>query len=138
MKKKSLLIFVVVPLLLFSVYSIYRYNNLKNLKNLSIQNKLREFKNEELDTYRSSYIGGVLNNGKKIDNYILAKDSLHNLIPLKKIFDNKQNNILVYRFSKRHCESCVVASLEVLKRHIDSIGVSNILILGNYKNNRIY
>lgn len=138
MKKNGLLVFIIISLFIFNVYSLYRYYDLKKLHNLNIDHNLAEIKNDELDTYRSSYIGGIFNNGKKINNHLLAKDSLHNLIPLKKTFDNKQNNILVYRFSKRHCESCVVASLEVLKRHIDYIGVSNILILGNYKNNRIY
>ena len=139
MKKKNSLVFIIIiSLFLFNVYSLYRYNDLKKLNDLKIKNSLSEIKNDELNTYRSSYKGGIFNNGKKISNNLLVKDSLHNLIPLKKVFDDNQNNILVYRFSKMHCESCVVASLEVLKRHTDSIGASNILILGNYKNNRIY
>ncbi|WP_147679231.1 hypothetical protein [Algibacter pacificus] len=138
MKKNSLLVFVIISLFVFNVYSLYRYNNLKKLNNLNIKKNLVEIENDELDTYKSSYKGGILNNGKKISRHLLVKDSLHNLIPLKNTFEDKQNNMLVYRFSKRHCESCVVASLEVLKRHTDSIGVSNILFLGNYGNNRIY
>lgn len=125
---------------MLNIYSLFYFNNFKRSSEFNIQKnrEISDTQSYKLETYMSSYLAGVLNNGNKIGNGHLAKDSLHISIPIQDLFDKAQSNILVYRFSKKHCESCVVASMEVLKRQIDSIGGRNIAFLGNYRNNRIY
>ncbi len=135
MKEKTLLFVIIITLLTINIFILIRFDKLKQQKianSLVIQNQANK-----LNAYKISFKTNIMNSGLQL-NAITLKDSLNNLIPLKKVFDNNRKQVLVYRFSKIHCESCVVASLKVLRKWVDLIGEKNVLILGNYRNNRIF
>lgn len=139
MKQNTLLVLIILALIAINVFTLLKFNKLKQQKNNKnlVNNFQDNVKAEELNAFKASFKTNLKNSGLPL-NEISIKDSLNNANPLKKVFDNTQKQMLVFRFSKRHCESCVVASMEVLQKWIGLIGDKNILILGNYKNNKIF
>lgn len=138
--KQFYMIITIITLIVFNIFSLFRFNKLKQQTEIEILEIKRkeEMKNDALETYKLSFIQNLLNDGKKLDSTSVAKDSLYNDILLKNNLHSKQNHKLIYRFSKMHCESCVKASLNVLKKKVELIGIDNVILLGNYDNNRIF
>ena len=92
---------------------------------------------DELQTLKLNLAMNILNSDLQMEN-IMIKDSLSNTVPVSDVFDESQKYLFVCRFSKLHCESCVNYSIQVLKNWVESIGVENVLFLGDYRNNKIF
>lgn len=58
-------------------------------------------------------------------------------VPLLSLFPDSSEWLFVYRFSEHHCESCIEYGLDLLKSQTDSSD-ANVLLLGEYTNNRIF
>lgn len=138
MKKNVFLTLIILGLFIVNVFTCSRLLNLKKSNaNIAYNQYQHNSKSEELDTYKTIFYSNLANSGLNLSG-ILVKNSENTKIPIEKIFNNEQKQLLVYRFSKNHCESCVVASMELLQKWTDSIGRKNILILGDYGNNKIF
>ncbi|MBZ4676472.1 MAG: hypothetical protein JG782_1091 [Anaerophaga sp.] len=103
-------------------------NNNSNLKNNP---------KDELYSYQLNFTTNLVNSNLQL-NGVTLKDTLNNIIPLKQVFLKGQRQILVCRFSKMHCASCVDFVIQLLQNWTDSIGKEKILFLGNHRNNRIF
>jgi hypothetical protein len=137
--KKIIIPFVIISLFAFNAFTLVRFKNLKQhiVKNKVIVNYKKKIKDDELNAYKVSFKANLLSSNIQLDR-LMIKDSLNKIIRPKEIFNAGQKQILVYRFSKMHCESCVVASIKIIRKWMDSIGSENIIFLGNYRNNKIF
>ncbi|MFV0266804.1 MAG: hypothetical protein ACK5HT_06680, partial [Draconibacterium sp.] len=126
MKREIPLAAVCGVLLITNAVILVRYQKLKqkvNDKEISIS---QLSKDNELATYEFNFVANILNNNISIRN-TKVKDSIDNTMPICDIFANNQEKLLVCRFSRRHCESCVVSSIQILRSWVDSIGTNNMV-----------
>lgn len=139
MTEKRFLILIIAALIIINIFSLIRFLNLKQLKNIIEANGIHQqtITTDELHTYRHNFKVNILNSNLVIENLDI-KDSLNITFPIKKIFDDKQESILVYRFSQMHCESCVNSSIQITQNWVDSVGINNVVFLGNHRNNRVF
>ena len=139
MKGKKFLILIIFSLFAINIFTLVRFYQLEQQKDASevISYSQENNESDELHSYMVNFTTNILNSNIQLDS-VMIKDSLSNIIPLKKAFNNGQKQILVCRFSKMHCESCVNFSIQILRKWIDSIGMENVMFLGNYPNNRIF
>ena len=130
--------FVIIFLLAGCVFMLLRFRKLQQQKTeaeqlcVLMQNKAQD----QLNTYQSNLEMAISNSNLRLENRMI-KDTLNNRIPLKSIFAKGQRQLLVCRFSQQHCESCVDATIEILQKQVNQIGVKNIVYLANHRNNRI-
>ena len=131
--------FVIISLLAGCVFMLLRFRKLQQQKaeaeELCVH--LQEKAQEQLNTYQSNLETAILNSNLQLENRMI-KDTLNNRIPLKSIFAKGQRQLLVCRFSHRHCESCVDATIQTLQKQVNQIGTENIVYLANHRNNRIF
>ncbi len=138
MKEKTFLVLIIISLLAINGFALLRINKFK--QKAMTERAMRyndEKEKDELITYKVNFTANILNSNLQLDN-IIIKDSLSKIIPLKEIFNSKQKQILVFRFSQLNCESCVNSSIQILRKWVDSIGVKNVLFLGNHRNNKVF
>lgn len=139
MKERAFLILIIISLIAINGFSLFRFYRFKLQSNkdnaISFKNENRE--SDELYSYKLNFMTNILNSNLQLDN-IMIKDSLNSIIPMKEAFYHKQKQLLVCRFSQTYCESCVNFSILILRTWVDSIGVKNVMFLGNYRNNRIF
>ena len=130
---------MVIALSFFNIFILISFNNIKQEKTISedIYYNKQNVNIDKLNLYKASFISNILNSDLQLSN-VKIKNSINHFTPLKEAFEEEQEQLLVYRFSKMHCESCIVSSIEILQKWCDSIGKINILFLGNYSNNRIF
>ncbi|GGF45421.1 hypothetical protein GCM10011339_37370 [Echinicola rosea] len=114
---------------------LYRFVSMDRYNGFLVQ--LNEHQESLLASYKSGLQVSAVNGGQQLDS-IWAKDSKGRMIPLVDIFDPGQEHILVFRYSESHCESCITASLSVLKEWQSKLGNSNLVLLGDFSNNKIY
>lgn len=136
MKNKSLYI-IFCALFILNIFLINRYLKLK--KTILVDSTISNSNggDGELQIYKSNFNASIFNNNLKLDNLLII-DSLNISHSLKKEFNKEKKYIFIYRFSKNHCESCVVKSLEVFTKWVESKKHFNAMILGSYDNNRIF
>ncbi len=139
MKEKTFLILVIFSLITINIFILIRFKNLKQQKVLeTAKNSNQEsIDNDELNLYKVNFTTNILNSNSQLESVTL-KDSLNNLIQLKEVFESKQKQILVCRFSQMHCQSCVNSSIQILRSWVDSIGIKNVMFMGKHRNNRIF
>lgn len=139
MKEKTFLILVIISLILINVFIIIRFYYFKHheIANEAIYNNTVFNGNDELHSYMLNFSTSILNSNLQLDG-IMIKDTLDEIIPLTEAFNRGQKHILVCRFSKTHCESCVNFSIQKVRACVDSIGKDNVMFLGNYRNNRVF
>lgn len=65
-------------------------------------------------------------------------DSLGQRCTLYSIFEKSGEYKLVCRFSQSHCESCIRSMMSVLSEQVDSIGIENVLFVGNHRNHILF
>lgn len=136
MKKQTFLIVLIIVLFAINVFTLVRFYNLHQLFEVIAENKTSK-DNSELQAYRFNLSIAIKNSNLQLEN-VTMKDSSSNLLFLKGVFKNGQKELLVCRFSKLHCESCVNSAIKLFLKGSESIGVENVLFLGNSKNNRIF
>ena len=131
--------FVIIFMLAGCIFMLVRFRKLQQQKAeaeqlcVRLQNKAQD----QLNTYQSNLETAISNSNLQLKNQ-MVKDTLNNRIPLKSIFAKGQHQLLVCRFSQQHCESCVDATIQILQKQVNQIGVNNIVYLGNHRNNRIF
>ena len=131
--------FVIILLLAGCVFMLVRFRKLQQQKAeaeqvcVRLQNKAQE----QLNTYQSNLETAISNSNLQLENQ-MVKDTLNNPILLKSIFAKGQPQLLVCRFSQKHCESCVDATIQILQKQVNQIGSENVVYLGNHRNNRIF
>ena len=139
MKERIFFFTIIAALLVINAYTLLRFNNLKKQKvegSISSYN-LKKHENDEFKIYKSNFEESILNSNFEFTGTVV-KDSMNNMIPLKSIFNDGQNQLLICRFSQRHCESCVDAIIQTLQKNLDDIGIDNIVCFGNHRNNRVF
>ena len=136
MKEKIFLILIIISLLAINAFTLVRFYQLKQQKSEGEEIKHNK-ESDELNSYMVNFSTNILNSNFQLNN-ILVRDSLNNTIPLKTAFNYGQKQILVCRFSKMHCESCVNFAIQNFRNWVDSIGIKNVLFLGNYHSNKIF
>jgi hypothetical protein len=132
---KKLLIFIILSLLAVNVYTLINFHQFKK-QNIIVSHQ-NTSESDELYSYKINFEANIRNSNIKL-NEIAVKDSLSNVLPLKDVLKNGQEQILVCRFSELHCESCVNFSIQLFRQWSDSIGTDNMLFLGTYRNNKIF
>ena len=138
MKRNTLQILIIVSLIAINVFVLFHVVQLKQEKvTKNYYSNLKNNPDDELYSYRLNFTTSIINSNLQLDSVAL-KDTLNNVIPLKNVFRKGQRQILVCRFSKTHCASCVNFAIQILQNWTDSIGRENILFLGNHRNNRIF
>jgi len=139
MEKDKLLIMIILSLFAINVFTLVCFFQFKHQKVVDDMIKCNQEDNErdELYAYKVNFTTNILNSNFKLDN-VMIKDSINNIIPLKELFHSGRKQMLVCRFSKIHCESCVNFAIQNLRKWADSIGVKNVIFLGNYQNNKIF
>jgi len=140
MKEKKMLLISISFLILINIFALVRFYRFKRQCMAHIINNSNQVSNEvddEIRSYKINFVTNILNSNSKLEN-IMIKDSLNNLMPITDVFEEGQKCILVCRFSEFYCESCVSFSLQMILGHIESIGVKNVLFLGNHRNNKIF
>jgi hypothetical protein len=139
MKEKTFVVLIIFSLILINVYSLNKIRNYKQKLGMDIANGCNnvENKNDELNSYKLNFETNILNSNFKIDSLII-RDTLNNILQIKELFKREQKQFLVCRFSQLNCESCVISSINALRNWIDSIGINNVMFLGNHPNNRIF
>lgn len=136
MKKEGFLKLIILSLIVANIFTLvcFRYLDREKLIDEIV------YSNQEsdvLNSYILNFDTSILNSNLQLDS-VMIKDSLSNIIPLKKVFNTGQKQLLVCRFSKMHCESCVNFSIQSIRKLVDSIGMKNVLFLGNYHSNKIF
>lgn len=132
MSKKIQRFLVLLVLILFNVYSLvcsYRY---KHQRDDCVQ-VYTDQKNMNPAQYDYSIKVGLLNNGKQLKK-LQIKDTSNHVMSLKEVFQGGQEYILICRFSKHHCESCVDHSIKMILNRNNKMNMSRILFMGNYGN----
>ena len=139
MKEKRFLILISFSLFAINIFTLIRFYQLKQLKDAyeAVNYNQENNESDELHSYIVNFTTNILNSNLQLDS-VMIKDSLNNIIPLKKAFKSGQKQILVCRFSKTNCESCVNFSIQSLRKWVESIGIENVMFLGNYRNNRLF
>ena len=132
---KRLLIFISVSLLAINVYTIVNFYRLKK-QNVTLSHQ-NSSENDELHAYQINFATNIRNSNIRLEE-VPVKDSLSNVLLLKDVLKNSQEQILVCRFSELHCESCVNFSIQLFRHWADSIGKNNTLFLGSYRSNKIF
>ena len=135
MKEKTFYILIIVALLAINGFTLVRFYKIKQQSNVLLNQESN--KSDELNSYKINFAVNILNSNYHLDNVII-KDSLNNILSLKELFKDKQEQLLVCRFSQMHCESCVNSSIQILRNRIDSIGTNKVVFLGNHRNNKIF
>jgi len=114
----SIILLIFLPLYNYDKHVYIKYSNKLNLLQYEKIIRLKRDSNE-LFTENSQ-----LNN---ISVITLKNTS----IKLNSIIKKQK---LVYRFSNRSCQTCVENDLKILRTLADTIGIDNIIILGNFDN----
>jgi hypothetical protein len=134
MKENRFLIFIIFSLLAINVYTIIRFYRFKK-QNITASPVVSE--HDELHSYTINFATNLRNSNFRLEE-VRAKDSSGTVFSLKDLINNNQEQILVCRFSELHCESCVNFSIQLFRHWVDSIGKNNVLLLGSYRNNKIF
>jgi len=125
-----ILILVLVNLFTLASFRKYRVNNFIRMNSL-------EQEMEKIVSLESNLFASAKNNNNYLRK-VLVKDSLGNIFPLNKIFQNGKSRILICRFSEMDCESCINYSIKTLLDCSNMAEKNNILFLGTYRNNKIF
>ena len=134
MSTRLFTLFVIISLLVGCVFMLVRFRKLQQQKAEAEQRcvRLQNKAQDQLSTYQSNLETAISNRNLQLENQ-MVKDTLNNRIPLKSIFAKGQRQLLVCRFSQQHCESCVDATIQILQKQVNQIGVKNIVYLGNHR-----
>ena len=93
--------------------------------------------NDELQTLRTNFKINIENSNIKLEE-LSIKDNINNLLNLNDVFKDGRENILVCRFSKMQCESCINFAIQTILNQINTVGKDNVLFLGTHRNSRIF
>jgi len=139
MKEKTFMVLIIISLFVLNIFILIRFYQFKQQANANnaINSNFANSGKDELHSYMLNFTTSILNSNLQLKS-VMIKDSSNIIKPLKDVFKNGQKYILVCRFSKMHCESCVSSSIEKLRVWVDSKRIDNVLFLGNYQNNRIF
>lgn len=131
---KKWLILIIAVLLGVNVFMLFHFQQLRQRYNFVLQ----EFViNSELHSLKVSFSASIENSNFKLED-VSVRDSLGNTLLLSDILSNKPKYVLVCRFSELHCESCIYFAVQFIRHSVDLIGAENIVLLGSYRNNRVF
>jgi hypothetical protein len=130
---------IIAFLIINNVFMLYRFVAIKeqNVGYKKIVDNIEFYYADRIRTHELNFTSTILNSNLTIES-LEMKDSLNNVMPLRDIFKQGKESVLVCRFSERYCEDCVVFSMHKLAPWIDSIGKDNIVFLGTHRSNRVF
>lgn len=105
-------------------------------ENVTVQDQDQKTK-DVLNTYRINMAIGIKSNGTSLKK-MEFRDSAGKVGIFEDVLKERKHPILVYRFSEYNCASCVNSALKIYKKWEPSFAKENTIILGAYKNNKVF
>lgn len=132
-KKIVFAVFAVIALFeVYLLYQNYRLNYEVGIKNQILQNTTIK-----LQSMVTQFSAGIENNGKKINEETVVKDISGKSQSLGSFWANHNGNLLVCRYSEKHCYQCVDYAIANFLKSISDFDAQRILFVGDNSNSRV-